>query len=75
MFLALGIHEVLAEIESQAANYPSYLQAAHDAKAIIMPGGMGEIFKVLAHFKDLNDDSARRLKVLIPPKYRLLPPD
>lgn len=71
-FLALGVHEVLAEIEKECVNFTQYQIAIQPAKALIMPGGMGEIFKVLAQYRDLDEPTSHKLYSLIPPKYKLI---
>lgn len=72
LFLALGVHEVFAELEAESSDLTEYQVALQPAKALIMPGGMGETFKVLAQHRGLGDKTGLLLK-LIPPKYALRP--
>ena len=61
---------------TEAANYTEFQIKAQFAKALIMPGGMGETFKVLAQYKGVDDKAREKLKKLIPNKYDLgLPND
>lgn len=71
MFLALGVHEILEELEKESENFTQYQLAVQPAKALFMPGGIGEIFKVLAQSRNLDFSVVNKLRSLIPPKYKL----
>jgi len=70
LFLELGVHEVFAELEAESADYTRYQVSVQPAKALIMPGGMGETFKVLLQGKGLNPEAVQSLKRKISSKYR-----
>lgn len=74
MFMALGVHEVFAELEAECPTLAQYQVAVQPAKALIMPGGMGEMFKILAQHRGLGDKIGD-LRKIIPPKYQLWPPE
>ena len=70
-FLNLGIHEVFAQMETEAASYSNYQTEVQAAKALIMPGGMGETFKVLVQYKGLDEAAIKKLRKKISSKYVL----
>ena len=70
-FLNLGIHEVFAQMETEASSYSNYQAEVQAAKALIMPGGMGETFKVLVQYKGLSGEAIKKLKEKIGSKYVL----
>lgn len=74
LFLDLGVHEVLAELEAQSADYTDYQVSVQPAKALIMPGGMGETFKALLQHKGLSPEAVRVVKKKISSKYTLYNP-
>ncbi len=71
LFLDLGVHEVFAELEAESDDYTHYQVSVQPAKALIMPGGMGETFKALLQSKGLDADEVGKLKKKINSKYRL----
>ncbi len=68
-FLDLGIHEVFAQMEAQSADYADYQVSVQAAKALIMPGGMGETFKVLVQYKGIDEGAVEALRSKISSKY------
>lgn len=69
-FIELGIHEVFAQIEAASTSYSDFQAAVQSAKALVMPGGMGETFKVLIQQKGLGEEAAESLKAKISTKYK-----
>jgi SAM-dependent MidA family methyltransferase len=68
-FLNLGIHEVFSQMEAEASSFAQYQADVQSAKALIMPGGMGETFKVLVQYKGLDEDAIKTLREKISSKY------
>lgn len=73
-FLDLGIHEVFAQIESESASYADFQTAVQPAKALIMPGGMGETFKALLQQKGIEEGVVNNIFGKIKSKYPLVAP-
>jgi len=69
--LDLGIHEVFAKIEAGSDSFNRYQVTVQSAKTLIMPGGMGETFKVLVQQKGLDGSAADIMRKKIRSKYAL----
>ena len=52
--LALARHSEFADVEPSGAGEPPKIQARHQFKMLIHPGGMGETFQVLLQHKEIS---------------------